>query len=79
MIRKTILAMTTFASIAGALAGSATASDTVNRLPPAPHPLPVPHLAPSASSQAASANPLEGKQLRYLIGSDKPGAGSKTR
>ena len=77
MIRKTVLAMTTFASIAGALAGSASASDTVNRLPPAPHALPVSHLAPSERSQAASANPLEGKLLRYLIGSDKPEAGSK--
>jgi hypothetical protein len=70
MIRKTILAMTTFAAIAGALTASADASDYVN-----------PYLPPVslAKSQTASANPLEGKLLRYLIGTDKPGAGSKDK
>jgi hypothetical protein len=69
MIRKTILAVTTFASIACALPASADTSDSVNFLPPAPSP----------PSQTASANPLEGKVLRYLIGTDKPGAGSQDK
>jgi hypothetical protein len=70
MIRKTILAMTTLASIVAAPAASADSSDFVN-----------PHLPPAASarSQTDSANPLEGKLLRYLIGTDKPGAGSKDK
>ena len=70
MIHKTILAMITFASIANALMASAQASDSVD--------LHFPSATPAKSRQG-TANPLEGKLLRYLIGTDKPGAGSKDK
>ena len=71
MIRNTMLAMTTFVLIACAQSASVEASDHINLLP---HPYFPPAL--SAKLQTASANPLEGKLLRYLIGTDGPVSGS---
>ena len=64
MIRKTLLAMTIFASIAGALAVPAAASDTVNRRPPA-------HLATRAVSSAHPVGQVAGS-FRQSAGRQAP-------